>query len=64
MSYPMTTIGTERYYCSSQQIADIKHAIEALGMRAITWQSVAARPDTIEPFLRRCRVALNGRGLK
>jgi hypothetical protein len=40
-----------KYSASPAQIRAIKAAIKRHNMRAVTWQSIAARPDTIEQFL-------------
>jgi hypothetical protein len=40
------------YYATSAQIKAIKAAIKRHNMVGITWQSIAARPATIEQFLK------------
>lgn len=52
MKTETTTIGTTQYFCSAKQIKAIKAAIKRHSMKAVTWQSVAARPSTIEDFLK------------
>lgn len=41
-----------KYSATAKQIKEIKAAIKRHNMKAVTWQSVAARPSTIAAFLK------------
>ena len=40
-----------KYKATNEQIKQIKAAIKEHGIRGLTWQSVASRPDKIDEFL-------------